>query len=468
MPNLGEALPRPYQRSELIATDAEYGTLVCHCERVSHGEIRDALHSPIPPISLGGLRRRTRALNGRCQGFYCGVAIRPLLDQHRTTTITHPTSTPHPAHRRVDVLVIGAGPAGLAAAAALAAAGAGKVEVLDRQQYAGGLTRLWRHTRDPHRYLDAMTHAGANLHTGVTATGWAGPRTVDTTSPAGRQRITATAVVLATGARERPRNARWIPGDRAPGVLTTGQLQQLTHSRQPMGRRAVIVGAEPVSYYALRTLRQAGVEVVAMVTELPRHQSPLTTHLAARWRHCVPLLTSVAVTGVVGHNQVEGVTLHRADGRTTMISCDTIVFTGDWIPDHELARSGAIPLDRAPEVRLSTPPCVPVSPGSSPLVTCCTQGGPPPSHSLRAEPLPDPCCGTCPASPGRPRSYPYGSTNRCGGSPPTALPPPAPDTGSWSRQLSSSLCRCCWPAKTEKSCTGPARCAPSCRTGPTA
>jgi glycerol-3-phosphate dehydrogenase len=362
MPNIGEALPRPYQRSELIATDAEYGTLVCHCERVSRGEIRDALRSPIPPVSLGGLRRRTRALNGRCQGFYCAAAIRPLLDQHRTTTITHRTSSLTPAQRTVDVLVVGAGPAGLAAATALAAAGAGKVEILDRQQYAGGLTRIWRHTRDHHRYLDAMTHAGANLHTGVTATGWAGPRTLDTVSPAGRERITATAVVLATGARERPRNARWIPGDRPLGVLTTGQLQQAARSRQPMGRRAVIVGAEPVSYYALRTLRQAGVEVVAMVTELPRHQSHLTAHLAARWCHRVPLLTSVAVTGVIGHNRVEAVTLHRADGRTTMISCDTIVFTGDWIPDHELARSGAIPLDpgtQSPAVDTALRTCQP-------------------------------------------------------------------------------------------------------------
>ncbi|OIJ99997.1 FAD/NAD(P)-binding oxidoreductase [Streptomyces sp. MUSC 14] len=81
MPNLGEAFPRPYQRPELIAADPEYGTLVCHCERVSRGEIRDALASPIPPRSLEGLRRRTRARAGRCQGFYCGAAIRELFER---------------------------------------------------------------------------------------------------------------------------------------------------------------------------------------------------------------------------------------------------------------------------------------------------------------------------------------------------------------------------------------------------
>ena len=60
-------------------------------------------------------------------------------------------------------------------------------------------------------------------------TGWAGPRTVEVTSPDGRQRITARAIILATGARERPRPARLIPGDRPAGVYTTGQLQNLVH-----------------------------------------------------------------------------------------------------------------------------------------------------------------------------------------------------------------------------------------------
>ncbi|MGP3633091.1 NAD(P)/FAD-dependent oxidoreductase [Streptomyces sp. 24-1644] len=83
LPNLGEAFPRPYRSAELIAEDPAYGTLVCHCEQVTLGEIRDALHSTIPPGSLDGLRRRTRAGSGRCQGFTCGPEVRARYEEAR-------------------------------------------------------------------------------------------------------------------------------------------------------------------------------------------------------------------------------------------------------------------------------------------------------------------------------------------------------------------------------------------------
>jgi glycerol-3-phosphate dehydrogenase len=79
MPNIGEAFARPYQREELIASDAEYGRIVCFCERVTRGEIRDAFAGPIPPVDLDGLRRRTRAHMGRCQGFYCGAQLARMV-----------------------------------------------------------------------------------------------------------------------------------------------------------------------------------------------------------------------------------------------------------------------------------------------------------------------------------------------------------------------------------------------------
>jgi glycerol-3-phosphate dehydrogenase len=79
MPNIGQALPRPYMQQERIAQRADYGRLVCFCERVSCGEIGDALAAPIPAVDLDGLRRRTRVLMGRCQGFYCGARVAALL-----------------------------------------------------------------------------------------------------------------------------------------------------------------------------------------------------------------------------------------------------------------------------------------------------------------------------------------------------------------------------------------------------
>ncbi|MEU7869984.1 NAD(P)/FAD-dependent oxidoreductase [Dactylosporangium sp. NPDC049140] len=78
MPNLGEAGVRPYRDGAAIAGDPEYGRIVCFCERVTRGEIRDAYASTIPPATVDGLRRRTRAMNGRCQGFYCGAEVAAL------------------------------------------------------------------------------------------------------------------------------------------------------------------------------------------------------------------------------------------------------------------------------------------------------------------------------------------------------------------------------------------------------
>lgn len=81
MPNLGEAFPRPYQQAEKIAADPAYGRIVCFCERVTEGELRDACHSVIPPAALEGLRRRTRVMNGRCQAFFCGAEVQSVFER---------------------------------------------------------------------------------------------------------------------------------------------------------------------------------------------------------------------------------------------------------------------------------------------------------------------------------------------------------------------------------------------------
>ena len=92
MPNIGEAFLRPYQDAARIAGDEAYGRIVCFCERVTAGEIRDACRSPIPPADLNGLRRRTRAMNGRCQGFFCAAEVGAAFE--RCSSQAHRTSDP--------------------------------------------------------------------------------------------------------------------------------------------------------------------------------------------------------------------------------------------------------------------------------------------------------------------------------------------------------------------------------------
>lgn len=274
---------------------------------------------------------------------------------------------------RTDVLIVGAGPAGLSAGIALKRLGVKDVIVVDREGEAGGTPRLCHHTgfglRDlrwaysgpdyARRYVRAAESAGLEIRTSTTVTGWQDECTVSTTSPRGLGQIKAGAILLATGCRERPRAARLIPGRRPQGVFTTGSLQRFVYQQHlPVGRRAVIVGAELVSLSALMTLAHAHASVVAMVTEHPSHQIYFP-YVAAKWLYAdltarVPVRCGVRVSGIVGGKRVEGVEItHIATGQREVLACDTVVFTGDWIPEHELARSGGVVLDartRGPQV----------------------------------------------------------------------------------------------------------------------
>src|SRR5262249_17865706 len=156
-----------------------------------------------------------------------------------------------------------------------------------------------------------------------------GPTTLAVTSPGGIESIAADAVLLATGCRERPRSARLVPGTRPAGVLTTGALQQLVPlGRERGGRRAGVIGAQHVSFSAVLTLREAGCEIVAMVTEHPAHQ----TYGALRWLAApgVPILGSSRLAGIAGARRVESVVVTSVrDGTSRVVACDTVVFTGD-------------------------------------------------------------------------------------------------------------------------------------------
>ena len=271
-----------------------------------------------------------------------------------------------------EVAIIGAGPAGLAAAIELKRLGVSDVVVLDREETAGGMPQNCHHTgfglRDLHMlhtgpgyaqtYVRRAEQATIDIRKCTTVTGWNGATALALTSPRGLAEVEARTILLATGCRERPRAARLIPGDRPPGVFTTGALQHFLHTYHcPVGKKAVVVGSELVGFSALLSLAGAHVPVAAMITEAPHYELawpyvPAKWLLADIWPR-TPLLTSTRVSRIMGKKRVEAVEVVSASGKTEIIACDTVVFSADWIPQNELARSGGIALDpgtRGPRV----------------------------------------------------------------------------------------------------------------------
>ena len=258
-------------------------------------------------------------------------------------------------------VIVGGGPSGLGAGIALRKLGIEPVTVIEREREAGGIPRHSDHTgfglrdlrtvvtgpRYAERYRELAEESGVEVVTETMVTDWEGDRGLKVTGPGGRRELAPQAVVLTTGCRERPRSARLVPGSRPAGVMTTSTLQQLVHVRgQKVGNRAVIVGAEHVSFSAVATLAHAGASVAGLVTELPKHQSLGAFRAGAALRYRAPVWSQTAISAIHGADRVESVELTDLDsGRTRSVDCDLVIFTADWIPDHELAVMAGCDLD---------------------------------------------------------------------------------------------------------------------------
>jgi len=278
-----------------------------------------------------------------------------------------------------DAIVIGAGPAGMAAAIALKGEGVEQVLLIERDDHTGGilnqcihdgfgLVGMGKNYTGPEYaeiYFRRLLESGAEVLSGAmvkeiqedkdSPAGELPRKKVIVQTAEGESTYTAGAVILATGCREKPRGALAIPGSRPAGIYTAGTAQNFVNLKNLLpGSRAVILGSGDIGLIMARRLTLEGVEILAVIEKervpggLPRNVSQCLTDFG------IPLVTGATITNIFGKSRLTGVEVCGTGedgavlpGTSRLYECDTLILSVGLIPENEVGQTAGIAVDES-------------------------------------------------------------------------------------------------------------------------